>query len=57
MQETKSCHQALVIPTPYEAQKISAYATRSFQRVLASWASDLFILNKEAETEVRKIAA
>ncbi|MBC8201517.1 MAG: hypothetical protein H8E86_05665 [Planctomycetes bacterium] len=57
MQENKTCHQALVIPTQYEAQKISAHAARRFQRVLASWASDLFILKKEVGIEARKIAA
>jgi len=42
MQQSESCHFLLTIPSHQQADKAEASAIKIFQRVLASWAQDVF---------------
>jgi hypothetical protein len=41
MQQNKSCHFLLAVPTQKQGEKAEAFAIKIFQRVLSSWVQDV----------------
>ena len=51
MRVDKPCHLTLAVPDEASSSSATAYATKVFTRLLANWAQDLLLHNKQQELQ------